>query len=77
MGWSVGTQDAPAHGPPIPRGDPQAVSRVLEWGGLRTLRGTSPNATEPGRCLEDKGTQGQAGAEAAVCVRSILGLVSQ
>lgn len=77
VGWSVGTQDAPAHPPPIPWGHPRAGSRVLQWGGLRTLRDTSPNAAEPGRFLEDKGTQGQAGAAAAVCVRSILGLVSQ
>lgn len=73
--WAHRTR--PRTSPPIPWGHPQAGSRVLQWGGLRTLRDTSPNAAEPGRFLEDKGTQGQAGAAAAVCVRSILGLVSQ
>lgn len=63
-------------GPPFHGATPRQC-RVLRWGGLRALRDTSPNAADPGRCLENKGTQGRAGAKAAVCVRSILGLVSR
>lgn len=63
--------------PPIPWGRPQAVPSVLRWGGLRAPPYTSPNAartrTLPG---SDKGTQGQAGAEAVSWVRSTVGLVS-
>lgn len=79
VGWSVGTQDAPAHPSPHSMGPPPGSVQSPSVERAAGTRGhiTSPNAAEPGRCLEVKGTQGQAGAEAAVCVRSILGLASQ
>lgn len=79
VGWSVGTQDAPAHPSPHSMGPPPGSVQSPSVGRAAGTTGhiTSPNAAEPGRCLEVKGTQGQAGAEAAVCVRSHLGLASQ